>query len=312
MSDEPGAALSELVKDVKSAWLSRVSNPLVGAFSLAWLAVNYRLLFVLFSGAEFDKKFAFVDGVLYSPWWMVPVKGVLLPLALALAYIYLVPIPTERVYRWTLDRQRRLNRIAREVAGQKLLSADESNRISSEASASVEAARNEAEEFKQELKMSERKAALREREFDAAKHSAELEHTKQLGIVESDRERHMSRAADLAWRLTYERMRSLETVSSGAVRMNRIGAFLVAREFDFVKKNQAFGPMRFGPNGVVEKSADHDVVRWSLTNDYRLLLMNSNDNQVGDFSWDTQSAAWKGRFEGWEAGLSIPAPEEAS
>lgn len=305
MSD--GNVLSDLMKDLRGAWGSRISNPLTGAFAISWVAVNFRLIVVLLSSSPFVEKFRFIDAALYPTTADFLLKCIALPLALAIFYIYAIPVPTEKVYRWTLDRQRRLNTIAREVAGERLLSADEARAFIQQAdlernslTSQIKQVEDNAEKLRQDVIRAERNLQEQSEQASRALAAAQEEHA--TNMAESSR-----RAAEMSWALTYEQAISLEYAppEHSVGRMNR---FLTAKEFDVVKNSQQVGRVRFRASGAVTHSASGEFKgwkHWKLTADHRLLIMDDDDRQTTEYEWQPRLGKWVGSINGYVSTLSV-------
>ena len=86
------------IKDVFSSLIGsireRLGNPLIGAFILAWAIWNFRLLIVIFGDSEgggWREKLDFIDKKLMVPDTAWLIHGLLIPLAIALIWILLLP-----------------------------------------------------------------------------------------------------------------------------------------------------------------------------------------------------------------------------
>lgn len=125
MSDEAKNTLDAVKEEIKDAVSARFSSPLLVAFIISWLAWNHRLIFVLFSDLDVDKRFAFIDENLYPTALAFIGLHILGPFVSALLYIYVLPWPTEWVYKWNLKRQSRLRYAKLQQEGERLLSEQE-------------------------------------------------------------------------------------------------------------------------------------------------------------------------------------------
>ncbi|HDS1037374.1 TPA: hypothetical protein QDZ42_000602 [Stenotrophomonas maltophilia] len=311
MSEGVGAALADVIKDLKGAWANRISNPIVGAFALSWLAVNYRALVVLFAENSFRDKFTYLDNVLYPCYVQLGLKWFVYPLALALLYIYALPAPTEKVYRWTLNSQRKLNKIAREVAGEKLLSVDEMRALLEKLKVEQERMAAEAAETERLRIQYLRDAGIKDAE--RANEYAQLEsvHRSSLEAANEEVRRASNRAADLAWKLIYERAISIGFASSESVD-DRITDFLTARPFAVLSvSGGSFGQISFLRNGAVAGSDKGllDVwARWKIRSGRKLDVFDNSDRQIASFTWDPGSRQWRGMSDGSALTMKTDAP----
>lgn len=124
--------LDELVKAVRLHLSERLTSPLIGAFALSWCAWNYRLFVVILSGESVDNKFQLIDNVVFPTMQSSLTKGFALPLATALAYIFLYPYPAKWVYSFSRKRQREILEVRRRIEDETPLTIEDSRRIRSE------------------------------------------------------------------------------------------------------------------------------------------------------------------------------------
>jgi hypothetical protein len=291
MSGSMTDAAKDLASAVKDAWADRLSSPLVGAFALSWLAINYKLFFVLFSGEPYTANFAYVAQELYPNWKWIVGKSVVAPLALAAFYIFAVPIPGEFVYDWTLTRKQRLARIAKKVEGATLLTKEESSEILDKAAhleAQAEAAIASVDGMRQahadELTRVNREAVDARQQVERTL-NAEVEEQKQ-------RVSNLNRIlSDMQWELTVERA----AAQNGAENANNaLTEFIIARPFEL--SVGSFNPetVRFGRGGTVLDGFYGDVVTWELNEKQTLLLNDASGHRVGSFIFDTITRTWRG------------------
>lgn len=312
MSDGGSGVLSDIIKDLRGAWSSRISNPIMGAFALSWLVVNYRALVVVLSGSSFKEKFAYIDAVLYPNELIIGLKCIGIPLVLAILYIYVLPIPTEGVYRWTLDRQRRLNKIAREVAGEQLLSVDQSREFLEQVKLAEDVATRASREADLAKEQYLQEASARDAERAAERTREQQAHQETLERAHVALQEESSRSADLAWKLTYERAMS---VGYAAMEMaeRRLRAFLMARQFMAVASGQEFGNVRFHRNGSITHSDSENLKewkRWDLKMDKSLVVLDEDGRQVAEFNWDPGQRMWAGYIDSRSGSLRIEQPVE--
>ena len=90
-------ALKELWNSVRLNLQDRVGNPLVGAFSLAWLIWNFRLSLIMFGEGNWKPKIDYIDKVLMPSWsdWLI--HGYIVPLLFALVWVFALPVAFRRV-----------------------------------------------------------------------------------------------------------------------------------------------------------------------------------------------------------------------
>lgn len=131
--------MEDILRSIRAFLYERSVSPLAGAFVVAWLVWNFRILVILFSGEHFDYKFAAIDEyfLIATPWkieWLDQylgriLSGLLIPSLFAFSYIYLYPFLAAPVYEFTLSRRQKLRRIKQDAEDQRLLSVEESREL---------------------------------------------------------------------------------------------------------------------------------------------------------------------------------------
>ena len=124
--------IEDILKSVRQNTLERLASPLLGSFAVAWCAWNYRFLVILFSDESVTQTFKLIEVVAFPDLRAVCLKGLMLPLASALIYVFLYPYPARFVYRFTLNRQREINSIRKQIEDETPLTREESQRIRDE------------------------------------------------------------------------------------------------------------------------------------------------------------------------------------
>lgn len=128
--------MEDAIKSIKAHLYDRVVSPLFGAFLISWAIWNYRIIFVLLSSETIPYKFNYIDeyyssivhflGFSLSKFCLV---GVVSPLVSALLYIYLYPYFALPVYKFSLNRQKKLADTKNEIEGATLLTLEKSRKI---------------------------------------------------------------------------------------------------------------------------------------------------------------------------------------
>lgn len=134
MAEESNGTLELIKEQVKAAVVERFNSPFLGAFIVSWLLWNHRVFFVLFSDLSIDARFHYIDERLYPTVGSFLALNLIGPLASALAYIFLLPWPTEWVHRWNLQRKLRLWYSEKEAEGSRFLTQVESDELRSQIS----------------------------------------------------------------------------------------------------------------------------------------------------------------------------------
>ena len=124
--------LQEFTKSLKSSMYDRLSSPLFGSFVIAWLVWNYRLVLILLSSWEADRKFDFIDYNLYGVSSSNYEKYALLclhhfigPAIAAILFILLYPYPATWVFEYARNQQKKLRSIRQRIENETLLTAKE-------------------------------------------------------------------------------------------------------------------------------------------------------------------------------------------
>lgn len=122
--------LDEAWKSIRDSLLSRAVNPLSGALIVSWAVWNHRLLLTLFLGDHrLPFRFAYIDEVLYPGWSEIILFNVVAPLVSALAYIYLLPWPSRKVLKFSLERKKDMLNDAKTIQGLQLMSLADADKL---------------------------------------------------------------------------------------------------------------------------------------------------------------------------------------
>lgn len=291
MSGSMTDAAKDLAATVKDAWVDRLSSPLVGAFALSWLAVNYKLFFVLFSGEPYAENFGYIAQNLYPNWMWFVGKSLVGPLVLAAFYIFVVPIPGEFVYDWTLTRKQRLARIAKKVEGATLLTKEQSSEILEKA-AGLEAQAEKAIASVEGMKEAHRDELTRAA-HDATEAREQVERTLNAEIEEQrQRVSNLNRLlSDMQWELTVERAAAQHAGENASIALTE---FINARPFELTVGSSILGAVRFGRAGTVLEGFNGDVATWELSANKVLLLNDASGHRAGSFTFNTETRTWRG------------------
>lgn len=118
--------VKEFFEAIKGQLAERLANPFTGAFCIAWVIWNFRLLMVFVGKGTYQEKFAYIDLTLYPDWRYWAVRGVVIPAATAVAYLWAYP----RATRWLAEdhrkQQTQSNNLMKAAEGEILLSVEES------------------------------------------------------------------------------------------------------------------------------------------------------------------------------------------
>lgn len=133
--------MNDLIKTLKAQLYDRAVSPLFASFAISWVAFNHRLIVVMISGMPVEKKFAYIDNVLY-PGYQALLPTILYPLLSACALIFLYPIPARIVFKHVRSEQKRLKEIQRAIEDETPITQEEA----SELRASIRKAKREFED----------------------------------------------------------------------------------------------------------------------------------------------------------------------
>lgn len=84
-------AVKDFFSSIREYVRDKTANPFWGAYVLAWLAVNFRLIVVLLGAGEAAQKIAYIDDTLYPSWAAWLVRFWLGPMALAGFFVVASP-----------------------------------------------------------------------------------------------------------------------------------------------------------------------------------------------------------------------------
>lgn len=136
--------LNDLAKTVKAQLYERVSSPLLGAFTISWVAWNYRFVLVIVSSMPVKEKFTYIDSNLFDSYQNIFLHGTLYPLLTTLSLIFIYPFPAKFVYEFWRKRQRELKEIQQRIDDETPLTREEARELRHETL-------NTRLEFEQEL-----------------------------------------------------------------------------------------------------------------------------------------------------------------
>lgn len=121
--------LEEISKSIRADLYERASSPLLGAFLTSWLIWNWKTVLVFFSSMGVIEKVNHIDAVIYSDFWPTLLFLLAGPLATALLFLYLYPIPARHVYKHFREQQKSLKAIKVAIEEETPLSQSEHNKL---------------------------------------------------------------------------------------------------------------------------------------------------------------------------------------
>lgn len=143
--------LDEILKSARQQIVDRLSSPLLGSFAIAWCLWNYKFFVILFSAASVTRTFELIETFVFPDPSSVLIRGILLPAATALAYIFFYPYPARFVFGFTQRRQREVNELRQQIEDETLLTAEESRRIRNQVIAAEVAHRKVVDQLNEEV-----------------------------------------------------------------------------------------------------------------------------------------------------------------
>lgn len=122
-------AIKDLWNSMRLSIIERVGNPLTGAYCLAWCIWNFRILLVSFSDGDWKPKIDYIDGQLMTTWddWLI--HGYLVPLAFALAWIFVLPQILRRVLVFHREQVAKTAKAVMIADGEQPISTEEANQL---------------------------------------------------------------------------------------------------------------------------------------------------------------------------------------
>lgn len=122
-------SIKEFFDAIRGQLAERLANPFTGAFVIAWVIWNFRLLIVFAGKGTYQEKFTYIDGNLYLDWRYWLLRGLVVPVITAAAYLWAYP----RATRWLAEDYRRqqtkANNLMKAAEGTALLSVEESRAL---------------------------------------------------------------------------------------------------------------------------------------------------------------------------------------
>ena len=134
------------IKDIWESLADRVRNPLLTGFFFSWCVLNYKLLIVLFADEHYQKKFDFIERVLYSNPEISCKQLLIYPAFFSIVYVFVLP-GLALLSTWAGSSYERLHSDVRTYALKKLtITAEQRDEIKREAALIVEKAQKEAQD----------------------------------------------------------------------------------------------------------------------------------------------------------------------
>lgn len=81
----------QTIQDFWQSLVDRVRNPLLTGFVVAWAALNYKAIVVLFSDEHYTKKFQYIEGTLYADQDLAVWQLLAGPAVFSAIYVFVLP-----------------------------------------------------------------------------------------------------------------------------------------------------------------------------------------------------------------------------
>ena len=122
-------AVKDFFSSIREYVRDKTANPFWGAYVLAWLAVNFRLIVVLLGAGEAAQKIAYIDDTLYPSWAAWLVRFWLGPMALAGFFVVASPFLQRWVTTFTRARDAETIRQLLRIEEQEPLTKEQADRL---------------------------------------------------------------------------------------------------------------------------------------------------------------------------------------
>lgn len=287
-----GLGVSDALDELKSALKERFSSPVVGAFTLSWILVNHRLFFALFYAQSPAMRFGYIDEVIYPDTWSFTWKLILLPVAMGMGYIYLVPLATKRIYRQVLKNEMDILAVRKAAEGAKVLTKKEAEEAS-------ELANSKMAEAALALQLGETKlseAQLVVRQKDAEMEAKRIEATQMVDVANAKVAAQVVEIADLRHAYAKERVYALlaSKTQQAESQIEQL-ASLVDFSIEYIgDRGSVHAVIRLEQGGAITGEPT-DFKKWGLKETTLVLYL---DNLVirADFQFNARSRVFEGHW----------------
>lgn len=123
--------MEKLIDFLKEILQDRVTNPLTISFIISWCLWNYKFIIILLSDNSVSTTFHLVAEFSFKDNYDYFFKGLLLPLASSLFYIFLYPLPSKLVYSYFLKKNLEIKSIKNTIENSRVLTLEESQNLRS-------------------------------------------------------------------------------------------------------------------------------------------------------------------------------------
>jgi hypothetical protein len=204
-SNVEGSFLQDTFSSAKELITERFSSPLIFSFVISWSVINFKAIVITFTKVSGDfkikDKLELISNIIGSSTfltlphqWLIVLNGFVLPLSIALIYVFIYPFIDLKITRFTLNRKKDLwNARVDAEEGIKYSAKDvkklrkgyeedqlDTNRQLNHLEATINLLRQENEVLKNQLETNEKVNASKEALLD------KLEHENKGFVVDSD------------------------------------------------------------------------------------------------------------------------------
>jgi hypothetical protein len=154
-------AFDSLGRSISNVVDERLSSPLVSSFVLSWSLYNYKFFVILFSKNSVNDTFALISQR-FPDGWAVLLHGMFWPGFFAAAYLFVLPYPSQWVFRKWKEHQKKMDDIRYESESQQRLTLEDSRTIRGvvrQREADIDVLNREIEKLKADLKDADKRAA---------------------------------------------------------------------------------------------------------------------------------------------------------
>lgn len=133
--------MQDIINSFKAHLYERTSSPLIGSFLFYWFICNYKLVMVILDGdMKLNDKFKLIKTLypqnIWTPWEGFDIhystllgNGLLMPLLITLAYIFIIPYPAKFVYSFWKNKQKEIQEIKQKIDDETPLTKEQSKKI---------------------------------------------------------------------------------------------------------------------------------------------------------------------------------------
>lgn len=184
--------MEEIFKSIKATLYDRAVSPLSGAFVISWLIWNHDFLLVFFSDMDAGEKISYINTYIFGSSYQCLVNGIVWPLLITSFYIYAYPFLSIPVYRFSLNRQLKLNQIRQRIEANKFLTLEQSVTLRQEISLLREASQKELNDKDAEILVL--KSKLEGQEYMDTEQNGKKE---EISVLESDGHHNSSEQSNI-------------------------------------------------------------------------------------------------------------------